>query len=150
MRKGYLRSDNGVVKHTISAVVVVALILGRPVYGLECVDFPVQNLMNTAEIVLLGRIDAVRFNMVDANAATHSIYTVSVKELWKGTTPRVIELHQRFIGGGIDFWGEIGKDYVLFVRTITPEQPLSVSNGPNVTSGFVAAECWSRPPHGSI
>jgi hypothetical protein len=124
--------------------VVVGLSLARPVSALECMFVPLETSMKEAEIVLLGRIDAVRFNMVSADSASHSIVTITVTELWKGTTPRAIELHQPFIGGGINFWTETRQDYVLFVRKITPERPLLPVH-PNVTSGFLANECISKP-----
>ena len=96
-------------RQAISAV-VLGLILVRPASALECIEVPLDTLMKREEIVLLGRIEAVRSNMVSANAASHAIVTISVKQLWKGKTPAVIELHQPFVGGGINFWTETGKE----------------------------------------
>jgi hypothetical protein len=126
-------------RQAISAV-VVGILLAQPVAALECIDVPLEILMKREEIVLLGRIDAVRLSTVSA----HFTVTITVKELWKGTTPSVIELQQPVIAGGIEFWTETGKDNVLFVRTITPEQPLYI-NAYSLRSGFVAAECISKP-----
>ena len=69
-----------------------------------------------------------RLGVASQDAPVRRIVTVSVKTLWKGVLPR-----------------EVGKDYVLFVTRFTPERPLSPAAPGDFTSGFVAAECASRP-----
>ena len=118
--------------------------LPASVSALECIDVPLKTLIQSEEIVLLGHIDAVRNHMVSATSASYNVVTVTVAKLFKGTTPRVIELHQPFVGGGINFWQEIGRDYVFFLRTFTPKRPLSHVET-EVATGYVASECISKP-----
>lgn len=122
---------------------VLLLLLTVPLQALECIDIPVKTAMDRDGIVLLGRIEAVRFATIAKDRASHNIVTVRVTQLWKGLTPTVIELHQPFVGGGMDFWQSVGRDFVLFVRVITPERPLRTI--PPIVSGFSAAECISKP-----
>ena len=69
---------------------------------------------------------------------------MTVKTLWKGSTPRQIELRQTLEAHEPEFWTNIGKDFVLSVRRLTPERPLSLITPP-VTSGFTAVSCAWRP-----
>lgn len=70
------------------------------------------------------------------------VVNLTVKTLWKGSTPRQIELRQTFMAEGPPFWSNIGKDLVLSVRRLTTDRPLGTpSIKPLVTSGFTAEAC---------
>lgn len=94
---------------------------------------------------MLARVDDVRGHPVNPaapNIIDGTIVNVTVKTLWKGSTPRQIELRQTLNAEAPEFWGSIGKDFVLSVRRLTPERPLgSPSMKPLVTSGFTAEAC---------
>jgi len=121
--------------------VVFGLSLVRPASA-ECIIVPLKTLMKTEEIVLLGHVDAIRSHMVSATSTDYSIVTISVKTLWKGTTRSVIELQQTLGEEAKNFWTGVGKDYVLFIRTITPERPLTTK--PPITLGYIASgQCSS-------
>ena len=119
-----------------------------------CLIRPVTAYVKDAEIVLLGRVEAARENFVGPNSILHPvpapaaingwIVTVTVKALWKGTTPPTIELHQSLGFGDPPFRDHVGEDFVLFVRRLTPERPLWPNSTPAVTSGFTAAPCSWR------
>jgi hypothetical protein len=111
------------------------------------VSLPVR--FDKSEIVLFGRVEAVRY--VDArhptppppSGATHYVATIRVQELWKGSTPHLIELHQSFVGGGLALDQHIGSTYLFFLRRLTPQQPLSHPFAV-VTSGYHADECHTQ------
>ena len=125
------------------SVLVMSLMTGDA--SAECLDLPVTAYVKDAEIVLLGRVDAVRWNFVDANNIDGSIVDITVKALWKGTTPRVIELRQTLDAEGPSFGSNVGQDFVLFVRRLTPERPLNMHPIKQVvTSGFTAQACTWR------
>ena len=128
----------------VCAFVLFAVQAGR--VSAECIDVPVTRLAGDAEILMLARVDAVRGNPVPGqpNSIDGSIVNVTVKTLWKGSTPRQIELRQTLEAHEPEFWTNIGKDLVLSVRRLTPEQPLSFIKPP-VTSGFTAVSCGWRP-----
>ena len=124
----------------ICAFVLFAVATARG--SAECIDVPVTRLAGDAEILMLARVDAVRGNPVPGqpNDINGSIVNVMVKTLWKGSTPRQIELRQTLEVPEPPFWTNIGKDFVLSVRRLTPERPLSLRTPP-VTSGFTAVSC---------
>jgi hypothetical protein len=108
----------------------------------ECLITSTSTLARSAEILMLARVDDVRGNPVnpdDPRTINGTIVNVTVKTLWKGSTPRQIQL-QTLNAEGPDFWGNIGKDFVLSVRRLTPERPLPLREPP-VTSGFTAEAC---------
>jgi len=126
----------------ICAVVLVAAASGR--VAAECIDVPVTSLARSAEILMLARVDAApnpdpdQPNFING---TH-VVTVTVKTLWKGNTPRQIELRQNFNAENPPFWTSIGKDLVLSVRRLTPTRPLGTPTiKPLITSGFTAEAC---------
>jgi hypothetical protein len=131
-------------RYMICAVVLLAAATGR--VSAECIDVPVTRLARDAEILMLARVDVApnpapnQPNFIDG---TH-VVTVTVKTLWKGNTPRQIELRQNFNAENPPFWTSIGKDLVLSVRRFTPERPLGTPTMP-VTSGFTAVACNWRP-----
>jgi hypothetical protein len=129
----------------IVLAVVLTVVPAAPAAALECIAIPLETSMQFADIVLLGRIEAVQLRVPSPDGRVRRVVTVSVKALWKGALPAEIELHQPVIAGGINFEQEVGKDYVLFVRRFSPEQPLSPAVPGDFTSGFVAAECTSKP-----
>jgi len=129
-------------RRMICAVVLFAAASGR--VSAECIDVPVTRAARSAEILMLARVDAApnpdpdQPNFING---TH-IVTVTVKTLWKGNTPRQIELRQTFNAENPPFWTSIGKDLVLSVRRLTPERPLGAGHlKPPVTSGFTAEAC---------
>jgi hypothetical protein len=130
---------------SIVLAVVLTVVPAAPAAALECIAIPLETSIQFADIVLLGRIEAVRLGVASQDAPVRRIVTVSVRTLWKGVLPAEVELHQPVIAGGINFEQEVGKDYVLFVRRFTPERPLSPAVPGDFTSGFVAAECASKP-----
>ena len=130
----------------ICTVVVFAAMTGR--VSAECTTAPITSYVRDAEIVLLGRIDAARWTYVDRDTVDGTIVNVTVKTLWKGSTPRQIELRQPLEVHLPDFMAGVGQDIVLFVRRLTPERPLrprdASATRPTVTDGYTAESCASR------
>jgi hypothetical protein len=111
----------------------------------ECIAVPTSTLVRNAEILMLARVDAApnpspeQPNFIDGTF----VVTVTVKTLWKGSTPRQIQLRQTYMAEGPPFWENIGNDLVLSVRRLTTERPLDHPIKPPVTSGFTAEPCSS-------
>jgi hypothetical protein len=138
----------------ICAAMLFAAATGR--VSAECIDVPVTSLARSAEILMLARVDAVRGNPVPGrpNAIDGTvmidgtIVNVTVKTLWKGSTPRQIELRQTLEAHEPQLWTSVGQEFVLSVRRLTPRRPLGAGYAnikPPVTAGFTAVACDWRP-----
>jgi hypothetical protein len=125
-----------------------------PAGATGCLILPVTAYVKDADIVLLGRAEAARENVVGATSMLYPLpvpatingwlVTVTVKALWKGTTPPTIELRQSLGFGDPPFREHIGEDFLLFVRRLPPERALWPNSTPAVMSGFTAAPCSWR------
>jgi|GEM_PF-4926597 hypothetical protein len=131
---------------TAAVTFVVVAVLAPQVSALECIPIPLKTSLAQAEIVVLGEVESVRYATTPERptGASHYIATVRVKKLWKGSTPTTIELHQPWIGGGMDLHQQVGVHYLFFVWQLTPDHPLTNPPAPPVTSGYRAAECISK------
>jgi hypothetical protein len=80
----------------ISTAVLTLMMTG--VASAECIDASVTRLARTAEIFMLARVDAAPNPIPGLPNFVKGTYVVSVtvKTLWKGNTPRQIELRQAF------------------------------------------------------
>jgi hypothetical protein len=132
------------VRLTIVFNFVIAVVVMTGSVSAECITVPLTSRIKDAEILMLARVDAApnpapnQPNFIDG---TH-VVTVTVKTLWKGNTPRQIELRQNFNAENPPFWTSIGKDLVLSVRRLTLERPLGTPTmKPFVASGFTAEAC---------
>ena len=135
-------------KPFLFAVTVTCTLSSVPLAALECFPVPLKSSVAASDIVLFGIVESVRYADDQQNgAATHYVATVRVVELWKGSTPKVIELHQAFVAGGMDLYREdlhrVGATYLFFARRLTTTHPLSHPYAV-VTSGYTAAECISK------
>jgi hypothetical protein len=135
------------VRKTVVSCAFILFALGNGSASAECIAASTSSLTRTAEILMLARVDGVRgnpANPADPNTINGTIVNVTVKTLWKGRTPRQIELRQTLSVHEPAFWSNIGKDLVLSVRRLTPQRPLGAGydaiQSP-VTSGFTAEAC---------
>ena len=128
---------------TILAVLLIVAMTGD-VYA-ECVITSLDTRLKDADIVMLAQVDGIRGISVDPaepNIINGTIVRLTVKTLWKGSTPRQIELRQTTSPEEPNFWQLIGKDLVLFVRRLTPERPHWALNiKPPLTSGYTVEPC---------
>jgi hypothetical protein len=130
-------------KSLYMALMLIALSIS--VSALECIEIPLIKAFEVSDVVLRGRVTEAQYAMAAPNIATHSIVSIEVQELWKGSTTKEIQLHQRFVGGGIDFHQMVGVEFVIFARRLTPEIRALNYLPPTATSGFMALQCLSKP-----
>jgi hypothetical protein len=134
---------------TIGAACIIGFVMlaaPRPLLGLECLEIPLATAIAKSDIVLHGRVTATRWALLSPITATHSVVTIEVRALWKGSTPRQIHLYQPIILGGIDYHHAIGEEFVIFGQALTPQrvaQAFSL-NPPIDQSGFTAFECITK------
>ena len=132
---------------TVMCSLLVATV---PLAGLECIAVPLKTSVEKSEIVLVGQVESVRYAMDPerSDSTTHYIATVRVMELWKGSTPTTIELHQPFVGGGMDLHQSIGSTYLFFLRQLTPAHPLNHRIAhPPMTSAMNSVRAIGRHPN---
>jgi hypothetical protein len=134
---------------TIGAACIIGFFMlagPRPLLGLECVETPLATAIAKSDIVLHGRVTATRWALLSATSATHSVVTIEVRALWKGSTPKQIHLYQPIIGGGIDYHRAIGDEFVIFGQALTPQRVahMFTLNPAIDPSGFIAFECITK------
>jgi hypothetical protein len=101
--------------------------------------------MDHSDVVFLGRVVAARYEITKETGVTHSVLTVAVEQLWKGTTSKQIQFFQPLIAGGINFQEAIGVEYVIYAKALTPELRVRYNLSPTGPSGYIADNCWSEP-----
>ena len=72
----------------IVLAVVLTVVPAAPAAALECIAIPLETSTQFADIVLLGRIEAVRFSVPSQDAPVRRIVTVSVKHSGKVCSQR--------------------------------------------------------------
>ena len=138
-------SKSADMKTSISTLALVCAMTGG--VSADCLEGPLTRWVKDMDILMLARVDAApnpipgHPNFVEGTF----VVNVTVKTLWKGSTPRQIELRQNFNAECPPFWSNIGKYLVLSVRRLTPARPLEIpSRQPLITSGFTAESCSWR------